>query len=187
MDRELYRNGSGYADPTAYRAMITMEENSMETKPFEVWKYEISTGEKMGIVMAQEGNIISILPLFDRPFAGGIEITTVQGVRFVHPIRMAHVGESKLISYVQDVPEDSVNDIMNIFSEVYSNVIWTANLPEDAESCGFDVPGETGPILPPGNVEYPDNTELQIRLEGERREKEVYKGLYESLLDKLIK
>ena len=32
-----------------------------------------------------------------------------------------------------------------------------------------------------------DNTELQIRLEGERREKEVYKGLYESLLDKLIK
>ena len=69
----------------------------------------------------------------------------------------------KLISYVQDVPEDSINDIMNIFSEVYSNVIWTANLPEDAESCGFDVPGETGPILPPGNVEYPDNTELQIQ------------------------
>ena len=66
--------------------MITMEEKNMETKPFEVWKYEISTGEKMGIVMAQEGNIISVLPLFDKPFAGGIEITTVQGVRFVHPI-----------------------------------------------------------------------------------------------------
>lgn len=189
MDRELYRNGSGYADPTAYRAMITMEEKNMETKPFEVWKYEISTGEKMGIVMAQEGNIISVLPLFDRPFAGGIEITTVQGVRFVHPIRMAHVGESKLISYVQDVPEDSVHDIMNIFSEVYSDVIWTVEtiLPEDAGSCGFDAPGETGPILPPGNIEYSDNTELQIKLEGERREKEVYKGLYEGLLDKLIK
>ena len=186
MDRELFRNGSGYADPTAYRAMIMMEEKSMETKPFEIWKYEISTGEKMGIVMAQEGNIISVLPLFDRSFAGGIEITTVQGVRFVHPIRMAHVGESKLISYVQDVPEDSVNDIMNIFSDVYSDVIWAAEsiLPEDAESRGFGAPGT---ILPPGNVEYPDSTELQIRLEGERREKEVYKGLYESLLDKLIK
>ncbi|HIT65950.1 MAG TPA: hypothetical protein IAB61_01705 [Candidatus Merdisoma merdipullorum] len=191
MDRELFRNGSEYVDPTAYKAIVNvnMEKKNMETKPFEIWKYEISTGEKMGIVMAQDRNIVSVLPLFEKPFADGIEITTVQGVRFVHPVRMAHVVESKLISYVQDVPEESVNDIMNMFSEVYSDVIWAAesNLPESEESRGYDNPGETGPILPPGNIEYPDNTELQIRLEGERREKEVYKGLYEGLLDKLIK
>lgn len=219
MDRELFRNGSGYADPTAYRAMITMEEKNMETKPFEVWKYEISTGEKMGIVMAQEGNIISVLPLFDRPFAGGIEITTVQGVRFVHPIRMAHVGESKLISYVQDVPEDSVRDIAGGFCKIYADVMFP---PINFYPCGFGPddpgsqgePGMPGPVGPKGisgdfeasqqyntgdivyiehlgqfcRISDPKEMEtLRTEIEGERREKEVYKGLYESLLDKLIK
>lgn len=188
MDRELFRNGSGYADPTAYNAMITMEEKNMEVRPYEIWRYAVGENEKIGVAMAHYDAVVAVMPLFEKSFLGSVEISTLQGPRYVHPVKMTYVLESRLVEYVQDVPEVAVNDIMNIFSEVYSE-IWTAEttLPEGAESCGYDAPGETGPILPPGNIEYPDNTELQIRLEGERREKEVYKGLYEGLLDKLIK
>ena len=99
---------------------------------------------------------------------------------------MTYVLESRLVEYVQDVSESAVNNIMNLFHECYSEVIPEADI-HAANSFGPCDPGVPGPILPPGNVEYPDNTELQIRLEGEHREKEVYKGLYENLLDKLIK
>lgn len=188
MDRELFRNGSGYVDPTAYKAMVNvnMEKKNMETKPFEIWKYEISTGEKMGIVMAQDRNIVSVLPLFEKPFADGIEITTVQGVRFVHPVRMAHVVESKLISYVQDVPEEAVRDIAGSFCKIYADVMFP---PINFYPCGFgpDDPGTQGDPGMPGPVEPKKLETLRIEIEGERREKEVYKGLYEGLLDKLIK
>lgn len=186
MDRELFRNGSGYADPTAYKAMITMEEKNMEVRPYEIWRYTVGENEKIGVVMAHYDAVIAVMPLFEKSFLGCVQVSTLQGPRYVHPIKMTYVLESRLVEYVQDVPEAAVNDIMNLFHWCYSEIIPKADV-HAANSFGPCDLGEPGPILPPGNVEYPDNTELQIRLEGERREKEVYKGMYEILLDKLIK
>ena len=186
MDRELFRNGSGYADPTAYKAMITMEEKNMEVRPYEIWKYTVNGNEKIGVAMAHYDAVVAMMPLFEKSFLGSVEIPTLHGPRYAHPVRMTYVLESRLVEYVQDVSESAVNDIMNLFHECYSEIIPEADI-HAANRFAPCAPGVPGPILPPGNVEYPDNTELQIRLEGERREKEVYKGLYESLLDKLIK
>lgn len=180
MDRELLRNGSGYADPTAYRAMITMEEKSMEVRPYEIWRYIVGENERIGVVASQFDRTISVMPLYENDFSGSVEVTTIQGPRYAHPIRMNFVPQSKLIEYVQDVPEAAVNDIMNLFYECYSGIIPETD--DHAENiCDPEMPVQALP------VEYPDTTDLQIQLEGERREKEVYKGLYEGLLDKLIK
>ena len=180
MDRELFRNGSGYADPTAYRAMITMEEKIMEVRPYEIWRYTVGENEKIGVAMAHYDAVVAMMPLFEKSFLGSVEISTLQGPRYAHPVKMTYVLESRLVEYVQDVSEATANDIMNLFHECYSEIIPEAD--DHAENtCNPEMPVQALA------VEYPDNTDLQIQLEGERREKEVYKGLYESLLDKLIK
>ena len=173
MDRELFRNGSGYADPTAYNAMITVEEEKMQTKPFEIWKYEVGANEKMGIVMAQEDGVVTVLPLFERPVQNGIEFSMIQGIRSVHPARLSYVMESKLIGYVQDIPAALADDLSNSFQMTFWDII-----PKSEN----DIPAENVPFVEPKGI-----SDIQLQLEGERREKEVYKGLYEGLLDKLIK
>lgn len=153
----------------------------MEARPYEIWRYTVGENyEKIGVVMAHYDAVIAVMPLFEKSFLGCVQVSTLQGPRYVHPIKMTYVLESRLVEYVQDVPEVAVNDIMNLFYECYSEILPKADV--HAENiCDPKMPAQ---VLP---VEYPDNTELQIRLEGERREKEVYKGLYEGLLDKLIK
>ena len=152
----------------------------MEVRPYEIWRYTVGGNERIGVVASQFDRTISVMPLFESDFLGSVEVTTLQGPRYAHPIRMNFVPQGKLIEYVQDVPEAAVNDIMNLFHECYSEIIPETD--DHAENiCDPEMPVQDLP------VEYPDTTDLQLQLEGERREKEVYKGLYEGLLDKLIK
>ena len=166
---ELFRNGSGYADPTAYKAMITMEEKIMEVRPYEIWRYTVGGNERIGVVASQFDRTISVMPLFESDFLGSVEVTTLQGPRYAHPIRMNFVPQGKLIEYVQDVPEAAVNDIMNLFHECYSEIIPETD--DHAENiCDPEMPVQDLR----SNIRIPQT--CSARLEGERREKEVYKA-----------
>lgn len=106
-----YLNGSGYPDPTAYRAIKETEEKEMEARSGELWRYAAGTFEREGVVVGTDGVVVTILPLLDICFDESIEITTSAGIKYVQPLRLTYTTEKKLLDYLRDVPEDTMCEI----------------------------------------------------------------------------
>lgn len=111
-----YLNGSGYPDPTAYRAIQRMEDKKMEARSGELWRYAAGTVEREGVVVGTDGIVVTLLPLLDICFDGSIEITTSAGVKYVQPLRLSYTTEKKLLDYLRDVPEDTMCEIKTAIS-----------------------------------------------------------------------
>lgn len=108
-----YLNGSGYPDPTAYRAIKRMEDKSMsmDVNRGEIWKYMAGENERDGIVVGYDNVTVAVYPLLDIDLGGCIEIVTRAGIKYIHPLRMAYTTRKKLIDYLQDVPSDAMEYI----------------------------------------------------------------------------
>ena len=167
MDKELYRNGSGYADPTAYQAMKGM--NSMDVRRFEIWSYVTTTGiERMGIVMAGNKNTALMFALYDKPISDGIQIVTMRGEKYMSPILMTFCTEKNIGQYIQDIPKEKEEEIMSAFLEAFD--LSDHEVKKRAE------------VLPE-NSGYKE--EMELKLCAVTTERDVYQGLYRELLDKI--
>lgn len=111
-----YLNGSGYPDPTAYKAIKRMEEKEMEARSGELWRYTAGTVEREGVVVGTDGVVVTLLPLLDICFDGAIEIMTSAGIKYVQPLRLSYTTEKKLLDYLRDVPEDTMREIKTAIS-----------------------------------------------------------------------
>jgi hypothetical protein len=111
-----YLNGSGYPDPTAYRAIKRMEDKSMNVNRGEIWKYMAGENEREGIVVGTDGIVVTVLPLLDICFDGSIEITTSAGIKYVQPLRLTYTTEKKMLDYLRDVPEGTMLEIKTAIS-----------------------------------------------------------------------
>lgn len=110
-DRGGYLNGSGYPDPTAYKAMKETEEKEMEARSGELWRYVAGTVEREGVVVGTDDVVVTVLPLLDIYFDGSIEITTSAGIKYVQPLRLTYTTDKKLLDYLRDVPDDTMREI----------------------------------------------------------------------------
>lgn len=111
-----YLNGSGYPDPTAYRAIKRTEEKEMEARSGELWRYAAGTVEREGVVVGTDDIVVTVLPLLDICFDWSIEITTSAGVKYVQPLRLSYTTQKKLVDYLRDVPEDTMREIKTAIS-----------------------------------------------------------------------
>nr|DAF22443.1 MAG TPA: hypothetical protein [Caudoviricetes sp.] len=111
-----YLNGSGYPDPTAYRAIKRMEDKEMEARSGELWRYTAGTVEREGVVVGTDGIVVTLLPLLDICYDGAVEIVTSEGVKYVQPLRLTYTTEKKLLDYLRDVPEDTMCEIKTAIS-----------------------------------------------------------------------
>nr|DAH73092.1 MAG TPA: mRNA interferase EndoA [Caudoviricetes sp.] len=111
-----YLNGSGYPDPTAYKAIKETEEKEMEARSGELWRYAAGEVEREGVVVGTDGVVVTILPLLDICFDGAIEITTSAGVKYVQPLRLSYTTQKKLVAYLRDVPDDTMREIKTAIS-----------------------------------------------------------------------
>ena len=113
-----YLNGSGYPDPTAYKAIQRMEDKSMsmDVNRGEIWKYMAGENERDGIVVGYDNVTVAVYPLLDIDLGGCIEIVTREGIKYIHPLRMAYTTRKKLVDYLQDVPEDTMHEIKTAIS-----------------------------------------------------------------------
>ena len=170
MDKELFKNASGYNDPTAYNAMKGMM--NMNVNAFEIYTYDIQGNERMGIVLAQESGYVTILPLLEKQRVSSITVPTVRGERFVFPACLSYVTDTRLIDYVQTVPEGIAEEIREGMSALFMDVL----AEPDSGECARQARQEE-------RICHDDTAEL---LAAEIREKEIYKGLYRELLDKLV-
>lgn len=111
-----YLNGSGYPDPTAYKAIKETEEEEMEARSGELWRYASGEVEREGVVVGTDGIVVTVLPLLDICFDGSIEIMTSAGIKYVQPLRLTYTTQKKLLDYLRDVQEDTMREIKTAIS-----------------------------------------------------------------------
>lgn len=111
-----YLNGSGYPDPTAYKAMKETEEKEMEARSGELWRYAAGTVEREGVVVGTDDIVVTLLPLLDICYDGAVEVATSEGVKYVQPLRLSYTTQKKLVDYLRDVPEDTMREIKTAIS-----------------------------------------------------------------------
>ena len=198
-DRELRRNGSGYYDPTAYKALrnIEREANRMEYKRGEIFKYNTTGGEREILIVSSnercEGYYLNALFLNDN--ASGNYVQVVCGdLRYVDCDKVSLVTASNMGEYIRTATEAEMlqvdNGIIDSLGLVLSDETDTMEqlIEEKRKSNAKDAELEDlrkklkemplGPIMVSGNT-----TEQIIRLETER---DIYKAWFEKLMEKAV-
>lgn len=112
-----YLNGSGYPDPTAYKAIKETEGKEMEARSGELWRYAAGEVEREGVVVGTDGITVTLLPLLNICYDGAVEVVTSEGVKYVQPLRLTYTTQKKLLDYLRDVPEDTMCEIKTAISE----------------------------------------------------------------------
>lgn len=82
---ELLRNGSGYVDPTAYKALtaVARTEAGVAVKPGSIWSAYFGTTSRKCVVMTAHKDHATILVLNDEPKGHGCEqLETVSGATY---------------------------------------------------------------------------------------------------------
>ena len=163
MDWELLRNGSGYVDYTAYSAMTNCMKGNKNMRTGEIWETEKAGGVGYAVVIADHGNFTTSMYLFDQTINDkAIEIKADQ-IMHGDPRKLSYVHSDKLTRFVRKLTDDEFQKI----------------LVKVGEALGLSYKERKEPEI----MEKPDNS-LEIQLL--TAEKEVYKELYEKLLDSVL-
>lgn len=93
----LFRNCEGYADPTAYEAILGM------AKPGEIWQYK----DKEVLIVRNQGSYSNVLQL-GRYKEGSVEIAG----RYALPGMLSYVFNTLLIECVEKLTEEETNEVL---------------------------------------------------------------------------
>lgn len=108
---KMSRNGSGYYDETAFKAMMQM------AKPGEVWKYKSASQkakDKTFLILKNHERFCSALALFDDPDENCIEVATVGGLKLFTDVRMVqYIYNSELTEYIARIPDACFENILD--------------------------------------------------------------------------
>ena len=189
---ELRRNGSGYYDPTAYKAMkrYEREEEEVEQKPKkgEIWEVEYGHETKMALVVASHGSYCTILSLVDDDREGRDVHINARGIKHTESGMVSYKFNVAFVEYVRTTTEEEFADVMqkvakslNIECDGCERIVT-----ENALKLTIKRMKEENEILKEQVEKLQDagtDSAEVIRLTTER---DLYKAQYERLLEKLI-
>lgn len=171
------KNSKGYTDMTAYLAIKRTEGvKEMEAKRGEIWEIEKGNGEKkLVLILASDDSMAAVYLLLDKYIPGDIEIQTLHGEKYLHPLMVGYVTHYSMVRFVQALQEDKLKEIKTAFSKAFGEFGGQDN------TSILSIPN---PVLHVGEEEI---VSLQAELSGVKKEAEIYKGLYDDLLGRLLK
>lgn len=198
MDMELLRNGSGYVDYTAYKALSNYERTEKEmlakinneSRNGEIWKVSTSSRTEKEILIIQDrGNYVVGLVLNDNFFIGAITIRSI-AEKYTDPGKVSYYFDDRLETYVKTITSSEYEKVMDVVSDALGLKYNGGNETEAVEPVEYDESKTTELPFP-----APAQEDNYIRITFEEfesmakanTEKDIYKGLYEQLLAKLIK
>lgn len=168
MKGDLLHNGSNYVDTTAYLAMkeVMKGEKSMEKKVGQIWKIKQNNGfDSEVLVIAVHIGYCTTVQLKDS-LSGyiirGTGKTTELG-------RLSYTFDDSFVKYKETISEDAIDDLklnLAIMLDIHTNVETPAPVP----------------IAQP--IECKVDDELKIQLAGVTAERDVYKSLFEKVIEK---
>lgn len=159
MDYELLRNGSGYKDYTAYQAMTNCLKGYKNMRQGEILETEKQDAIGYVVIIADHGNFNTGLYLYDEPGFGdgSIEIKTNK-IMYADPRMVSFVHSDRLKKLVRKLNEDKLQEIRL----------------KVGKALGFS------------NIVQENSEKNNLEIELITAEKEVYKELYEKLLEAVL-
>ena len=108
----MFRNGSGYADPTAYKALSNIErDKNMEFKRGEIFEYAVKDDIKKAVVVSadfrKKDHMLSIIVLTDEPKGSVcVPITTGGGIMYADCAMVAFAQHDRFGMYFRTTRND---------------------------------------------------------------------------------
>ena len=199
---ELRRNGSGYYDPTAYKAIknIEREENEMEIKKGEVWEIEMGNSVRTAVVLATHGSYSIVLSFTDEPRERRTVQLNAQGMKYTEPGMISYKFHDNFVKFIRLTNDEEFADILKQVAdalEIESNPpledipFGIAESKEirrlqeelaEAKAKNLELVNYNTNLLSE-NVDLQGKEKNRIKLETER---DLYKSLYEQTIERLI-
>lgn len=186
MDNNLFRNGSGYADPTAYKAILKYQkgESIMEFNRGEIFEYNTNNGEsKKALVLSadfrKESRYISILVLQDEPKGMvNVPIRTAGGIMYADCGLVSFCSNDRLGDYLRVATDEEMQQIDESVARCLGIESKTVEVEKIVE------------VTPPPMI-LPEANEGTVEIFSEelataKAEAKIFKDLYEKLLEKMI-
>lgn len=194
---DFHRNGSGYYDPTAHKALknIEREEKTMEIKKGEIWEMEAGNSLRIGIVIANHLGYATVLLLNDEQRPERTIKLNAQGMKCADPGRVSFMNHKDFNKFIRLTTDEEFADIMKQVTEALGLEMY-----EPIPSASYDemlkAQAELGREQRKTEKLLAEILQIMAELEELKNEKkdavkamverEVYKSQYESLLERVI-
>ena len=111
---ELRRNGSGYYDPTAYKALknIEREEQEMEVRKGEIWEVEMGNNLRTVLVLAEHGSYSTVLIFSDEQRERRTVQLNAQGMKYTEPGMITYKFNDGFNRFIRQTKEEEFADII---------------------------------------------------------------------------
>lgn len=106
-DKELWLNGSGYPDPTAYKAMKGMDD--MKGKVGEIWAVNTHKGTKRMLLLAERDGAYTMLEMFDEETS---HTNLCVGGYYTNTICLTYGLQGRLKDKVDELDSDRFGDVL---------------------------------------------------------------------------
>ena len=116
-DKELWLNGSGYPDPTAYKAMKGMD---MDRRIGEVWTVNTHKGTKTMLVVAEKEGAFALLEMFDEVKPNADITVNVNGYDMhTNSIMLSYCFDSRFVVKVGTLYDDDFNVVLETIGRTF--------------------------------------------------------------------
>lgn len=117
---DLKRNGSGYYDPTAYKAIRKIQNggvSNMNIRKGEIWEVEHGAINKLALVIAYHGSYCSVLILNDEPRESRDIRLNARGMKYTESGMVSYKFCDAFVDFVRTTTDEEFDDVMGKVSE----------------------------------------------------------------------
>lgn len=199
-DKELWLNGSGYPDPTAYKAMKGVMDD-MRDRIGEVWEVNTNKGTKTVLVVAKKEGAYALLDMFDEPKRYTDITVNLNGEDWhTNSVMFSYCLDDRFVEKVGTLSEDDFNMALETIGRTF-----------DVPMCGDSEELECAKEIIKAKNEQIENLRIEVvdlkadckKLSGELQdvilnddpsadmvrletERDLYKSLYEQAFERLV-
>lgn len=182
MDHGLLRNGSGYVDITAYKAIKNAERNMnmANCKRGEIFEVRMINSDEIRKALVVSADFRtgrtwqSVLILMDEQKQEDWVPVVCRGMMYADCSKLSYIDSNRLYSYIRTATEDEMAAVDEAIAEQLGLKL------ENKAEC---VPKPVLLMNKDSVQVFKDNSE---ELAAVQKEAEIYKNLYNQLLEKLI-
>lgn len=177
---DLLRNGSGYVDITAYKAIKNVERNMnmANCKRGEIFEVRMTNSDEIRKALVVSADFRtgrtwqSVLILMDEQKQEDWVPVVCRGMMYADCSKLSYIDSNRLYSYIRTATEDEMAAVDAMIAEYLGLKL------ENKAECV------------PGIIEYTEPVQMlsdnSEELAAVKKEAEIYKDLYNQLLEKLI-
>lgn len=114
---ELKRNGSGYYDPTAYKAMQNYEREEEKMKQGEIWEVGYGFNVKYAVVVAVQEDFCNVLVLNEENKSDDDVQVKAFGIMYTHPAMLSYTFNDRFNRFIRAMTEEEFNSLLSAISK----------------------------------------------------------------------